>query len=99
MRNVCSYYVYILSSNSGTLYVGVTNDLERRVHEHKLKKIPGFTRRYNVTRLVYYEEFDDIEMAIKREKVIKGWKRKRKIELINSFNFKWVDLAEGWDLS
>ena len=91
------YYVYILSSKSGTLYVGVTNDLERRVYEHKSLKVPGFTRRYKVNRLVYYEEHNDVTQAIEREKTIKGWTRRKKIELIKSQNYKWEDLAENWD--
>ena len=75
---MASYYVYIMASERRTLYIGVTNDLQRRVYEHKSKLIPGFTAKYNVTRLVYYEEFSDIREAIAREKVLKGWKRKRK---------------------
>ena len=80
-----TYYVYILSNASRTLYVGVTNDLE----------IPGFTRRYNLTRLVYYETYPTPSAAIEREKVIKGWLRVRKIELIESVNPEWKDLFEG----
>ena len=91
-----NYYVYILSSESGTLYVGVTNDLERRVYEHKSMKFPGFTQRYKVNRLVYYEEHNDVSQAIEREKAIKGWTRRKKLELIKSQNYKWEDLAEDW---
>ena len=91
-----TYYVYILSSLRGTLYIGVTNDLERRVYEHKHKSIEGFTKKYNVHRLVYYEETDSIESAINREKQLKGLLRKKKIALIESANPKWEDLSEGW---
>jgi putative endonuclease len=91
------YYVYILASKkNGTLYTGVTNDIERRVYEHKHKLTPGFTSRYNVNRLVYYEEFNDIRDAIAREKQIKGWLRKKKIALIESMNPNWDDLSAGW---
>jgi putative endonuclease len=91
-----SYFVYILSSSSGTLYTGVTNDLHRWMYEHKNKLVPGFTERYNVTRLVYFEETRDIDAAIRREKEIKGWLRKRKIELIVGMNPTWKDLSEDW---
>ncbi len=90
------YYVYIMASASRVLYTGVTNDLERRVWEHKHKLVPGFTSKYNVTRLVYYEEFDRIQDAIAREKVIKGWLRKKKIALIESKNGTWKDLSFRW---
>ena len=90
------YYVYIMTNRSGTLYVGVTNDLQRRVWEHKQKLIEGFTRRYNITRLVYYEETLDATTAITREKQIKGWLRKKKVALIESLNSDWKDLSEGW---
>ena len=90
------YYVYIMTNKSGTLYVGVTNHLERRVYEHKHKLILGFTKRYDLTRLVYYETADDARSVIQREKQIKGWLRRRKIELIRSMNPRWLDLAEGW---
>jgi putative endonuclease len=87
------YYVYIMASRSRVLYVGVTNDLTRRAHEHKQGLVPGFTSKYRVTRLVYYEEFADIRDAIAREKRIKGWKRSRKISLIEATNPTWEDLA------
>jgi len=87
------YYVYILTNNSNTvLYTGVTNDLARRVYEHKNKLIVDFTMRYNVTKLIYYEIYDNIEDAIQREKRIKKWYRNWKIELINKFNSSWEDL-------
>lgn len=88
------YYVYMLSSYRGTLYVGVTNELVRRVEEHRLKVVDGFTKRYNVTRLVYYEATEDIRSAIAREKQIKGWVRTKKVALIESMNPYWKDLAE-----
>jgi len=91
------YYVYILASKkNGTLYTGVTNDIERRVYEHKHKFTPGFTSRYNVNRLMYYDEYNDIRDAIAREKQIKGWLRKKKIALIESMNPNWDDLSAGW---
>jgi len=87
------YYVYIMSSESGVLYTGVTNSLERRVWEHKTQKIKGFTTRYRVNTLVYYEDTNDIGAAITREKEIKGWVRKKKVALINSVNPEWRDLS------
>ena len=80
------YYVYILTNRSGTLYVGVTNDLERRVYEHKNKLVPGFTSKYNVTQLAHFEQTSDVESAIAREKQIKGWRRAKKVALIESSN-------------
>ncbi len=90
------YYVYIIANLSRTLYVGVTNDLERRVYEHKQKLVPGFTRRYNLTLLVYCEAAHDIIAAIAREKQIKGWVRAKKVSLIESVNPKWLDLSTEW---
>lgn len=90
------YYVYIMTNRSKTLYTGVTNDLMRRVYEHKNKMIDGFTKKYNIINLVYYEETNDIQTAIAREKQIKGWLRRKKIALIESVNPKWNDLSEGW---
>ncbi len=88
-----SYYTYILASKrNGTLYIGVTNDLVRRVNEHKEGLIKGFTRKYKVKMLVYYEEFDDIGLAIQREKNLKKWKRNWKLLLIENFNSNWEDL-------
>jgi putative endonuclease len=91
-----SYYVYILANRSGTLYTGITNSLERRVYEHKAKLLRGFTARYKVDRLVYYEETGDVEAAITREKEIKAWRRSKKIALIAEMNPRWEDLASGW---
>ena len=87
------YYVYIMTNKNNTvLYTGVTNDLIRRVYEHKQKLIDGFTRKYNITKLVYFEVFRDIRSAITREKRIKGGSRAKKVELINRINSEWKDL-------
>ena len=91
-----TYAVYILSSFSKALYIGVTNDLRRRVIEHKSKAVPSFSRRYNITRLVYFEFFQDIRLAIGREKQMKRWSRKKKVALIETTNRNWKDLARGW---
>ena len=91
-----SYYVYIMTNHPRTLYTGVTNNLLRRVMEHKKKEVPGFTQKYNITQLVFYEETDDINAAIAREKQIKGWLRKKKIDLIETMNPKWADLSAEW---
>ena len=90
------YYVYIMSNQSRTLYVGVTNDLEQRVRQHKSKLIPGFTAKYNVTSLVFYEEFADVNQAIEWEQRLKGWTRAKKIALIEEGNPQWEDLARDW---
>ena len=87
------YYVYIMANRSRTLYIGITNDLPRRVFEHKLMLADGFARRYLIDRLVYYESTDDVQSAISREKQLKGWLRKRKVELIETQNPKWRDLS------
>ena len=87
------YFVYILASRiGGTLYIGVTNNLIRRVFEHKSKFVRGFTKRYNVVRLVYYEQYEDIEQAILREKRLKTWNRAWKVRLIEEKNPNWIDL-------
>jgi len=92
-----SYYVYIHSSRrNGTIYTGVTNDLIQRMYAHKNKLLKGFSSRYNVNRLVYFEETGDIFSAIEREKEIKGWIRIKKMRLIESENPNWKDLCEGW---
>ena len=80
------YYVYIMSNKSGALYTGITNDLEQRVYQHKNKLIEGFTKRYNITQLVYFSYSDDVATAIAREKQIKGMLRSKKIELIKTMN-------------
>jgi putative endonuclease len=91
-----SYYVYILTNSVRTLYVGVTSDLFRRIHEHRQRLVPGFTRKYNLTWLAYYEETSDVESAIGREKQIKKWRRSKKIALIESANPRWQDMALDW---
>ncbi len=89
------YYVYIIANKrNGTLYIGVTNDLIRRVYEHKNNIIEGFTKRYKIHKLVYYEVFEDINEAIYREKCLKRWKRQWKIKLIQKDNLKWRDLYD-----
>jgi putative endonuclease len=93
---VSDFCVYILANQSRMLYVGVTNDLERRMSEHKQKLLPGYASRYNIRRLVYHEWTDDPESAITREKQIKGWRRARKVALIESANSEWRDLSEDW---
>lgn len=91
-----NYYVYIMSNQSQTLYISVTNDLIRRVYEHKNKLAQGFTYKYNLTKPVYYEVTENIMSAIEREKVLKGWLRKRKLDLIESKNPFWYDLGQEW---
>ena len=91
-----NYYVYIMTNNSKTLYTGFTNDLQRRVYQHKHKLVEGFTKKYNINKLVYFETTLDVKSAIAREKQIKGWLRKKKIELIESVNPKWRDLSGDW---
>jgi putative endonuclease len=92
-----NFYVYILASHSRTLYIGVTNELEQRVFEHKTKAEPeGFTARYNIDRLVYYEDTTDVTIAIEREKQLKGWTRAKKLALIERMNPHWSDLSDRW---
>ena len=89
------FYVYMLTNFKNTvIYTGVTNDLMRRVFEHRMKLRDGFTKRYNITKLVYYEEFVDVKNALAREKRIKGGSRRKKVELIDKFNPEWRDLFE-----
>ena len=90
------YYVYILASLSGTLYIGITNNLERRTVEHKEGVVSGSTEEYGVNRLVYFEVFRDVRNAIRREKQLKGWRREKKIALIRTTNPSWKDLAKAW---
>jgi putative endonuclease len=98
MRPPKQFFVYIMSNDpiSAVLYTGITGDLPRRVWQHKNKLIPGFTSRYNLTRLVYYERFFYPDAAISREKEIKGWRRSKKVALIESMNPRWEDLAKDW---
>ena len=95
MKN--AYYVYILTNkNNTTLYVGVTNDLVRRVYEHKNKVVEGFTKKYNLTKLVYFEQTSDVVSALEREKRLKAGSRKKKIELVEKENSEWLDLSLGF---
>jgi putative endonuclease len=90
-----SYCVYVLANVSGVLYTGITSSIVRRVLEHKQKMIPGFTQKYNVNRLVYYEVFENVHSAITSEKRIKAWRREKEIALIESSNPKWIDLSDA----
>jgi putative endonuclease len=90
------FWVYIMASPTGTLYIGMTGYLESRVREHKTGAIEGFSKKYGCTRLVYYETYDDAGKALGREKQLKGWRRERKIALIEKVNPRWQDLAENW---
>ncbi len=93
-----TYYIYFLmNAYHSVLYVGVTNDLARRISEHKQHLIPGFTKKYNVDNLVYCESFSDINQAIQREKELKGWRRSKKLELIKSINSDLRDLSKEWE--
>lgn len=95
--NQHQYYVYILSNKkNGTLYIGITNDLERRIFEHKTKLIGGFSQKYDLNILVYFEQFQNVNDAIKREKQLKNWNRQWKIDLIEKKNMNWIDLASEW---
>jgi putative endonuclease len=91
-----SYSVYIMGSLSGTLYVGFSGNLHRRVFQHKFHQREGFTARYDVERLLYWASFDEVHRAIRREKQLKGWSRAKKIALIESRNPHWLDLAKDW---
>jgi putative endonuclease len=90
------YFVYVMCSLSGTLYIGMTNSIYRRALQHKRGEIEGFSNKYHCIRLVYYESFDDVHKAIGREKQLKGWSRAKKIALIESKNPRWEDMAEKW---
>ena len=92
-----TYYTYMMTNYTNrVLYTGVTNDLERRVREHKSGLIPGFTQKYHCKKLVYFESFSDVEQAIRREKLIKEYSRDKKNQLVNNDNPEWKDLSEGW---
>ncbi|MGD0506328.1 MAG: GIY-YIG nuclease family protein [Terriglobales bacterium] len=90
------YWVYIVASSTGTLYIGMTNNLYVRVMQHKNGEIEGFSCKYHCNRLVYWESFDEVLKAIDREKQLKGWRRAKKIALIESTNQRWEDLSEKW---
>jgi len=92
------YYVYILTNwNNKVMYVGVTNNIERRLYEHRNKLVDGFTSKYNINKLVYVESTTDVTAAIQREKQIKGWNRNKKNELVESVNPEWEDLSKQWE--
>jgi len=91
------YYVYIMNNKSRTLYIGYTNDLFCRVMEHKQKTLAGFTSRYNINKLLYWETYENSQVALKREKQLKGWTRAKKIALIEVMNPDWQDLSEDWE--
>jgi putative endonuclease len=96
MASQQQFYVYIMTNRSGTLYTGMTNELKRRVCQHKQKSVEGFSKKYNIDRLLYFETFGDIHSAIAAEKTIKGWLRKKKIALISQTNPHWDDLSTDW---
>ena len=92
-----SYFVYILANwNHSVLYIGVTNDLQRRVYEHRQELVEGFTKKYHVHKLVYYEQTGDVKAALAREKQLKGWRREKKDALVEAMNPDWNDLSETW---
>ncbi len=91
-----TYYVYMMASNSKVIYTGMTNDLEKRVFQHKGKLIPGFSNKYNTYKLVWFDETDDVVTAIEYEKKIKGWLRNKKIALIEETNLNWNDISKDW---
>ena len=93
-----SYYVYILTNWKGNvMYIGVTNNLERRLYEHKNELVEGFTKKYHVHKLVYFEETSDVRAAIEREKQLKNWSRGKKNALVETMNPPWEDLSRGWE--
>ena len=89
------YFVYITTNKSGTLYIGVTSNLKKRIWEHKNKIVDGFTKKYNIDKLIYYEQTENVMSAIEREKQLKKWNRQKKINLINKINSKWKDLYDN----
>jgi len=91
-----TYWVYIMTNNSGTLYTGVTGDLPRRTYEHRHRLVPGFATRYRIDQLIYVESFSEVRDALAREKQIKAWRRSHKVALIDSANPEWNDLGEAW---
>jgi putative endonuclease len=96
LEAVRDYYVYILTNHSGTLYIGMASDLERRLAEHRLRVVDGFAKRYRLKRLVYFEQTSDVHASLAREMQLKGWTRRRKTALIRSNNPDWSDLAADW---
>lgn|SRR5690348_16339710 len=95
-RDQKTYYVYIMASQLRVLYIGITSGIERRARQHKMHWFDGFTARYNVTNLVYFEKYSSPSVAIRREKELKTWRREKKLALIESVNPKWLDLSYGW---
>ena len=93
---ITSYFIYVLSSYSGVLYIGVTNNLQRRVYEHKNELVEGFSKKYKCKKLVYFEEYKDVNLAIAREKQLKNWRREKKELLIKKLNLDFKDLSENW---
>ena len=92
-----AYYVYLLTNwNNKVVYVGMTNDLQRRIFEHKEKQVKGFTEKYNVHKLVYYEQTPEVEVALNREKEIKKWRREKKNKLVENANPQWLDLIDDF---
>ena len=92
-----NYYVYILTNKTDqVMYIGVTNDLYRRLYEHKNDLVEGFTKKYRVHKLVYFEQMNDVHSALTREKELKGWRRSRKNALVETVNPQWIDLSEQW---
>ncbi len=94
--DVKTFYVYIMVSKSGTLYIGLTSNIKKRVYEHKNHSIPGFTDKYDIDRLLYFEVIRDSASAINREKQLKAWRREKKVKLIDSLNPEWNDLSQNW---
>ena len=94
-----TYYVYIMTNHSGTLYTDVTDNLQQRIEAHKHDLVPGFASKYKVTKLVYYEEENNVDAALVRKKQIKSWQRSKKVELIESKNPEWKDLSLGWKMA
>jgi putative endonuclease len=92
-----TYHVYILTNwNNQVMYIGMTSNLEKRIHEHRQKMVKGFTEKYNVNKLVYFEETNDVYVAIEREKEIKKWRREKKNRLVETMNPQWIDLSLEW---
>jgi putative endonuclease len=96
MINSRIYYIYIMSNQSRTLYIGFTNDIKKRVYQHKAELVDGFTKKYKIDTLVYIESFQDVHSVIAREKQLKHWARKKKLDLILKENPQWRDLSDGW---
>jgi putative endonuclease len=94
--HMAEFYVYIMTNRERVLYIGVTNNLRRRVYEHQHKRLPGYASRHNLTQLAYFEATPNVQAAIAREKQIKGWRRVKKMSLIESLNPDWNDLSAGW---